>query len=47
MEENFKKDGGSWKKFKIADLFEVVGTKSLDEGKLQKEWQNAMGNFFR
>jgi hypothetical protein len=34
MEENFKKDGGSWKKFKIADLFEVVGTKSLDEGKL-------------
>lgn len=34
MEEDFKKDGGSWKKFKIEDLFEVVGTKSLDEGKL-------------
>lgn len=34
LEEQFIKDGGSYKKYKISDLFEVVGTKSLDEGKL-------------
>lgn len=34
IEDNFVKNGGSFKEFRIGELFEVTGTKSIDAGKL-------------
>lgn len=34
LENNFRKAGGEFREFALKDLFEITGTKSLDEGKL-------------
>ena len=34
LENNFKQAGGEFREFALKDLFEITGTKSLDEGKL-------------
>ena len=34
LEKDFRKAGGEFREFALKDLFEITGTKSLDEGKL-------------